>query len=221
MPANFPTSLDDNSTLHEVVDGVTEIVDEHHNNPKDAIIALEHKVGIYNTSVPTAIDYRLGHPTGGHRHDGASGQGPAINPTAFGLAATGIATLSGGIISVPTQIPRYILPMTQVGSIGVGSKIAAPVILGRTMQIESVQAGLRRGPSGATTALIIRVGPTHIFGASVGFGVRFAPGATAYRSSATPNLITAPSGAVVTLDAEAVGSSDPGQDTGITIFFRE
>lgn len=219
---NFPTGLDDNSSLGEVTDGVTEILDEHHNNPKEAIIAIERKVGIHNTAVPTSLDYRLGHPSLGHSHNAASGQGPRLSATVFGLAATGIASyVTAGIISVPTQIPRYIVSMYQAGSIAVGSKITGPVVLGRTMQIESVQAGMRRGPSGATTGLIIRVGPSNIFGASNGFGPNFAPGATTYRSAATPNVLTAPSGAVITLDATAVGSSDPGQDTTITFVFRE
>lgn len=244
---NYPTALDDNSSLLDVTDGVTEILDEHHNNTKEAVIALERKLGIYNTSVPTAIDTRLGHPTLGHDHSGASGLGKQILATAVtrgtGIAsvlgsqmmfvpsaavmrATGIASVvsqSGAtiLIFVPTQIPRHIAQIIQVGSLSVASKISAPVILGRTLQLESVQAGLRVGPSGATTALIVRFGASHIYGASVGLGIRFAPGATAYRSAATPNVVTYPSGAVISLDGEAVGSNDPGQDAGITLFFRE
>lgn len=75
---NFPTALDDDSSLIDVTDGVTAIEAAHHNNLKEAVKALQAKVGIFNTAAPTAIDYRLGHPSFGHRHDGASGQGVLI-----------------------------------------------------------------------------------------------------------------------------------------------
>ena len=75
---NFPTGLDDNTSLLDVTDGVTALQAAHHNNLKESIKALEVKVGIDNTAVDTTLDYRLGHPTFGHSHDGASGQGVAI-----------------------------------------------------------------------------------------------------------------------------------------------
>lgn len=85
---NFPTALDDNTSLVEVSDGVTSLQAAHHNNLKEAIRAIEAKVGISLTDVPTSLDYRLGNATAGHRHDGASGQGPQINATAVvGLAS--------------------------------------------------------------------------------------------------------------------------------------
>lgn len=228
--SNYPTSLDDDTSLFDVTDSVTSVAAAHHNNLKEAVKRLEAKLGVYGTVAPTTIDYRLGHPTGGHFHNGASGQAPKINASAIAVPSGGFpsggslfshltnAGLHGGGDSVSRRIANG--PML-VGTAIVGSNVAAPIIFGRTMQIESVSAALRRGPSGATTAFKILVGPTHIFVASVGFGTRFAPGATAYRSSATPNLITYPSGAVITLDVEAVGSSDPGRDLAITFIFRD
>lgn len=300
--ANFPTTVDDNSSLYDVIDLTTAIVAAHHNNLKEAVKAIEAKIGVHQTTSATALDYRIGSATDGHRHDGASGQSRLLDattvvvpsggfpsggnlydhlmssslhtataiagtgiatavganivsvpsaavlratglaswvsqsaatallhvPSAVALAATGIASVvsqsaATAIISVPTQVPRYLISMHLNGSAVVGSNVAPPLIIGRTMQLESVQAGLRLGPSGATTAFDILVGPTSIYEASQLYRPIFAPGASAYRSAAaaTPNLITYPSGAVITVDTDAVGSNDPGQDLQIVFIFRE
>lgn len=226
---NFPTSLDDNTSLIDVTNGVTSLEAAHHNNLKEAIKALETKVGVDFTLVPTTLDYRLGHPTNGHRHDGASGQGPQINPSTVpapsGAYPSGALNLHDHLMSfhptiVPSVINRWTEQIQLHGSALVGSNLAAPVVMGRTAIIENVSAALRRGASGATAAFIARVGPTNIHGASVGLGIRFAPGATRY-GQPSPNLGTYPSGAIITLDAEAVGSNDPGQDLSVIFVFRE
>jgi hypothetical protein len=83
MPTNFPAALDDDSSLLAVTDGVTSIVAAHHNNLKDAIKAVEAKIGITNGSTAAALDYRLGHPTSGHLHNAASGMGPRLSHAAL------------------------------------------------------------------------------------------------------------------------------------------
>lgn len=86
--ANFPTALDDDTSLHDVTDGVTSLQAAHHNNMKEAVKAMQAKIGVENTSVATALDTRLGHPTMGHDHSGASGYGAPIAASALaGLAA--------------------------------------------------------------------------------------------------------------------------------------
>lgn len=266
---NFPTSLDDDTSLYDVSDGVNTLQAAHHNNIKEAVKALERKVGVDFTSSPTALDYRVGNATNSHRHDGASGQGQVINPTtvpvpsgaaggttivslhehlmdagihaaAGGIRATGIATVVGtNVISVPSAIvlgatgnatyvatgivraiDRYIHSINLAGSAVVGSNVAIPITIGRTMIIDNISAALRRGPSGATAAFIVRVGPTNVHQASPGNAPRFAPGATRY-GHASPNLGTYPSGAIITLDVEAIGSSTPGEDLSITFVFRD
>lgn len=202
--SNFPTALDDDSSLGDVTDSVSTLQAAHHNNLKEAIKVIEAKIGIRSTAVVTALDYRLGNPTGSHDHGGASGMGAPIVATAL----TGFS------------LERWTAQLFHVPSAAVGSNIAAPISIGRTGQIESISAVLQRGPSGATTAFKVLVGPTNIWGASVGLGVRFAPGATLY-SQPSPNLITYPSGAIITLDAEAVGSSEPGQGLSVTFVFRD
>lgn len=222
--ANFPTSLDDDSSLYDVTDAVTTLQAAHHNNIKEAIKALENKVGIYNTAAPTTLDYRIGNPTGSHNHGGASGFGALISATTIPVPSGGYP--SGGSLhdhlmdaAVHTN-ERWAAQIEHVPSAAVGSNIAAPIVIGRTGQIESISAVLRRGPSGATTSFKVLVGPTNIWGASVGLGVRFAPGATRY-GQASPNLTTYPSGAIISLDADAVGSSEPGQGLSVIFVFRD
>lgn len=76
---NFPTALDSDSSLFDVTDNVTAIEAAHHNNLKEAMKAVQAKIGVRDSSVATSLDYRLGHPTGGHAHSGATGQGPKIS----------------------------------------------------------------------------------------------------------------------------------------------
>lgn len=210
--SNFPTALDDDTSLYDVVDASTAVIAAHHNNSKEALKRIEAKVGVFNTSAPTSLDYRLGHPTSGHSHNAASGQGPQLGASQIAHLAT----------YVRDQI-RTIITMQKNATLIVGSNVAPPMILGKTMMLESLQGALRRGPSGATAAIDINImgpGPTSVFHASQLFRPIFPPGATAYVSSATPNYMTYPSGAVITMDVDAVGSSEPGQDLTITFIFR-
>jgi len=219
---NFPTGLDDDSSLGDVTDTVSALQASDHNNLKEAVKALEAKVGIFSSAAPTTLDYRLGNPTNSHNHDGATGRGMKISPSSIdmpsGVYPTG--TLHDYLLNNPgEQIVTLFRPATAI----IGSNVGAPVIIGRTMQLVSMQGALRRGPSGATTAFDVNLnqpGPTSVYWASQGFRPIFPPGATAYRSSATPNTITYPSGAVITVDVDTVGSNEPGQDLTLTLVFR-
>lgn len=195
--ANFPTSLDDDVSLYDVVDGVTAITAAQHNNLKEAIKALETKVGILASGVPTSIDYRLGNPTGGHIHNGASGQGPRI---------------------VPSTAIFFAMPIP--GSIASGPNRGMPFSFGRPLILESYSGMVRTPPSGATTAIDIKFGPTSLMVASVGLKPALAPGATRF-DQPSPNFVTYPSGAAVSVDFGPVGSNDPGQFLTITFVFRE
>lgn len=231
MVANFPTALDDDTSLHQVSDGVTQVLAAHHNNTKDAVKAIEAKIGIFNSAAPTSIDFRLGHPSTGHQHNAASGQGPRINASTIAVPAAGFPSgrtlyehlTDAGIHSGDADgfTRRIVSGLMMVGTAVVGSNVAAPMVIGRTLQLESIQGALRRGPSGATAAFNVLFGPSHVYGASVGFRPAFAPGATAYRSTATPNVMTYPSGAIITLDTAAIGSNHAGNDLLITFIFRE
>lgn len=217
---NFPTALDDDTSLINVTDGTTNLQAAQHNNLKEAVKRIQEKVGIYLTGVPTSLDYRIGHPTDSHRHDGASGHGRNINPSTISHPSWGNVHnfMEPGATH---HADRLIAQMHLHGSAQVGSNLAAPIIIGRTLRIESISAALRRGPSGATAGFIVRVGPTSVlFESSPASSIKFAPGATAFRRTSV-NHVTYPSGAVITLDADFVGSSAPGEDLSVTFIFRD
>lgn len=195
---NFPTALDDDVSLYDVVDEVSSVTAAHHNNIKEAVKALEAKIGIYATGEPDTLDYRLGNPTGGHIHDGASGQGPLIVPSTA--------------IFMQLQAP---------GSIASGINLAGiPMAMGRTLILESYIAVLRVPPSGATLSFDAQFGPTSLMVASTDLRPIFPPGAT-YFSQPSPNLVTYPSGEVISLTVDKVGSNDPGQHLSVSFVFRE
>lgn len=59
MTIKFPVDLDTDAELHHVEDGVDTVLALHHNDPKDAILALEAKVGIDGSAVTSSIDFFL------------------------------------------------------------------------------------------------------------------------------------------------------------------
>jgi len=64
MSTNFPTSLDDTTTMPVVIDNTTNVLASHHNNQSDALQAVETKVG---TGASTATDgkFLVGNTTAG------------------------------------------------------------------------------------------------------------------------------------------------------------
>lgn len=224
--ANFPTALDDDVSLIDVTDGVTTVSAAQHNNLKEAIKALQAKLGIRNTSAPTSIDYRLGHPTESHSHDGASGQGRPVNPTtipapsgAAGTPSTLHDHLTNANIHGNSADELVVVTMTQDGALAATTNQFNPVAIGRTLRLVSMIAMLNRPPSGATAVIDVNFGPTSLWVATQAGRAMFRPGAT-YFADATPPLVTLPSGAVITADADAIGSSFAGSDASITFLFR-
>lgn len=71
MSTNFPSSLDSYTTHAE-----GDVIDNTHvNNPQDAIVALETKVGVDSSAVTTTLDYKLKSTSSsdpGHKHTLAS-----------------------------------------------------------------------------------------------------------------------------------------------------
>ena len=201
---NFPTALDDDASLFDVTDGSSTIQAAHHNNLKEAIKKMQSKIGIFNSGSPTSLDFRLGDPTGGHSHNGASGNGGPLSASA----------LTGGISFV------HVVPWYYQGSVPSGASLGAPIALPQTRQVLSVAAQMRRAPSGATAAFDINFGATSLWAASQGLRPIFAPGAN-IAVVGTPNLGTYPSGTLIVIDADKVGTSEPGQDLSIVFTFRD
>ena len=79
MSTNFPTNIDTYTTL---VDNVDNVVASHVNDKGDAITALETKLGVSSSAVPTTIDYFLKNVSGAYRthiHDGTSDDGAKVS----------------------------------------------------------------------------------------------------------------------------------------------
>jgi len=209
---NFPTSLDDNTSLQEVTDGVSGLLASHHNNLKEAAKAIEAKVGIYNTAVATSLDYRLGHPSSGHIHNGASGQGPRLSASSI-----------DGIASITSGAGRHVIEVGDNYSWAlVASAIFHPIILPRTMWLEAIEIAAFRGPSGGTTVFDVNIGATSLWYASQGLRPRLGPTAGAvYFTHGSVNYVTGVSGALVTVDLDVVGSSQAVDRPTLMLVFRE
>lgn len=217
---NFPTSLDDDTSLHDVEDGTSTLLASHHNNLKEAVKALEAKLGIYNTSAPTALDYRLGNPTGGHRHDGASGMGPKINPTTIPLPS-GAYPVNGLTLHDRLMAhPETVTSVEFLGAYGVGTNLLPPLMFPKTYQILDIALVAARGPSGGTWASDIIIGATSAYYASPGLRPILPPLATIYHH-ASPNVRTIPSGVVVKFNIDSVGADFDGTDLRMTFLLRE
>lgn len=201
---NFPTAVDDDTSLFDVTDASSTLIAAHHNNLKEAIKKMQAKIGIFNSAAPTSLDYRLGNPTGGHTHDGASGSGGPLSASAL---VSGISFI-------------HVIPWYYQGSIPSGASLGAPIALPQTRQLLSVNAQLRRAPSGATATFDINFGATSLWAASQGLRPNFNPGSNIATLGA-PNLITYPSGAFVVVDADKVGTNEPGSDISIVFTFRD
>ena len=82
---NFPATLDDDSTLFNLQTGDIYIA-QFHNNPKDAILAIEAKLGIDGSAVTTSLDYLVKNVASidpGHKHTATSvafADGSAASP---------------------------------------------------------------------------------------------------------------------------------------------
>lgn len=223
--SNYPTSIDDSTSLGDVTDGTSTLQAAHHNNLRASIVAMQNVLGIPGSAVATSVQYRLGHPTGGHLHDGATGNGPKVNPTAIPAPSGAIASVANlhdhfMATAAHRDTDRAVIQAFINGSAASGANRAAPITLGRTMQLENVRAVARRGPSGATATFDVNVGPTSLWAATQANRVILNPGASV-GVSGTPNLVTYPSGAIITVDVDTVGSSAPTEDLSLTFVFRD
>lgn len=100
MSSSFPTSIDAYSTKTNA----DTVEASHINNPQDAIVALETKVGVDNSAVATSLDYRLGNTTAGHDHDGSDSKkviATNLNPT--GLTASQLLRINSGGTAVESS----------------------------------------------------------------------------------------------------------------------
>ena len=96
MTTNFPTGLDifinpsGSDQLHGPP-GTTHA--DQHTNTNDAIKALQSRVGVTGSAVPTTIDYELHNVNHGHDHDGINSR-PVKIGTSGSVSGSGYFNLS-------------------------------------------------------------------------------------------------------------------------------
>lgn len=201
--ANYPTALDDNTSLHDVIDSTTPIVAAHHNNTKEAVKALEARVGIYSTGDASSIDYRLGSATDSHVHNGASGQGQPVQ--------------------IPSAANRHsVVLLDNTVRTAIASQMIGPYIAPRTMWLEAIEMAVIRGPSGGTSILDVNIGATSVWYSAASGRLMMAPVAgRAIATSGPLDQVTVASGTLVTVDLDQVGTNVGYDRAGIVFVFRE
>lgn len=121
MPSLFPLVLDSflNPTSSTTLDasGSAASLRHHiqHSNINDAMGALQSRVGVTGSSVPTTIDYELHNVDHGHDHDGINSRPVALGtsgsiPFTDGLFSFTVFTRTGDAIS---QINKALLDLSQ------------------------------------------------------------------------------------------------------------
>lgn len=111
MPGtNFPTSLDDDTSLIVVTDITTDVLAVHHNYLKDAVKAIETKFGV-GADTPTSGEFLVGNTAAGSSHwrvladaDIPNLTGKTYNGLTLTAAATGF-TIAGGTTSKTLTVP--------------------------------------------------------------------------------------------------------------------
>lgn len=110
MAINFPTSLDDNTSIITVTDNVDDVLAIHQNLKRDAIVAVETKLG-YGADTPTVGEFLVGNTTAGTSQwrtiassDVPNLTGKTYNALTLTAAAVGF-TIAGGTTSKTLTVP--------------------------------------------------------------------------------------------------------------------
>lgn len=99
MATNFPTSLD---TYTARVDGVDNVVAADVNDPHDAVVAIETKLGVNGSAVTTTIDYKVTQLIAGTGMSGSS-QATAFIPTGSTTPTNGIFLPAANVVGIATN----------------------------------------------------------------------------------------------------------------------
>lgn len=105
MTTQFPTALDTltNPGENDTLDSATVPHADQHANANDAIEALQAKVGVNNSAVPTSLDYRVGVLEAGKEDAGTAAA--AISAHAGGTGVHSIAGITGLQTALDAKIP--------------------------------------------------------------------------------------------------------------------
>jgi len=169
---NFPATLDDNSTLFSLVNGDAYIA-QFHNNPKDAVLALEAKVGVDGSAVTSSLDYILRNSASvnpGHTHTGTSiafSDGSAASPgLRFGNPVTdtntGLFHPGAGSIAIASGGAEIV----RVTATGVGIFVASPnfpLDIAGTLRLQSASTLCFGGTGAADNDTCVSRSAAHVF----------------------------------------------------------
>jgi hypothetical protein len=137
MATNFPTTIDSYST--KVNDpGGTEILAEHINDPQDAIVALQTKVGVNSSAVTTSLDYLLKNSSSvdpGHKHSNTS-----LNSLAHSkLSYTGLTANHALIASSSTAAAFRAIQEADIADGSILARLASPEVVTGSWSLTNVQ----------------------------------------------------------------------------------
>ena len=128
MAAIFPNGLDSNicpsgtQKLNEVPHA------ELHCSESDQIVAVQTRVGVTGSTVPTTIDYELHNVDNGHDHDGVNSRPAALGPDQSGSLTYGSGcfalTADTRVGSFADQTNRTLLALKTSASLAATSSIA-------------------------------------------------------------------------------------------------
>lgn len=147
MPTNFPTSLDTFTNPAGTDDVSAVLHSEQHSNHNDAIEALEAKVGVNSSAVPTSLDYRVAALEAGA-------------PVAFNDITSGTNTTAAMVMGNGAS-----LAATGTGTIAATSVLNATLATALTVNTGSVTL---TGNVANTSALTIGAGAVSVSGANTG-----------------------------------------------------
>jgi len=196
MATNYPTSLDDNSTLGPnvanalpVTDPVHHIDATHKNNTRDAVVALETKVGVDGSAAPSSLDFRIA----------------ALESAVAGLSGIVRADVGDSGISATFETDLFYddtislatdLPCHAAGSVvGLGAKYGGAITAG-DINVHVAQRSNGTGPPIVLGPGVLQVVLDAVNGRSV--VATFTPGVHTFAQGDTLTVVQTPSAGFVT-----------------------
>lgn len=223
MSTNFPSSLDDATTL-PVESGSTALATNHvtaHQNMQDAMEAVQAKVGVDSSAVTTSHDYKLSGVTGSDKAVSKTGTETLTNKTLtspvinVGSDATGdIYYRNAGVLTrLPIGTDNYILKVNgtvpnweaETATVDASSTVKGVVEIATAAEIT---AGTATGGTGA----VLAISPDQLALSSPAFdGTNITGtsriGTSATDSSAVTNTVTETTVATIAIPGGVLGTN--------------
>ncbi len=163
MPTNFPTNLDSfaNPNPNDLVENTTDVLDHHrqHADANDAIEALQAKVGVDDSAVPTSLEYRTK-----QLEIGLYGSARAQATGALTPVTTVPQDIPGASVTISTVFPNTALVV--MGVVDWSASASTDVQVGNLVVDGVAQTGqllstALRGTSGQTWRVVLAAAGVH------------------------------------------------------------